>query len=122
MTKSNFKQIAFTIMLAIIATFASTNVSEAVDCWHTYSAATCTRAKKCTKCGATLGYPLGHNYVVCGNTAKCTECGASKIIESVSGLLCPKINVFPIIFFSPYFLNSCKYIIIFYCFYLFITC
>jgi len=81
MTKNNIKQIVFSIVLSLVAIFAYANVTEAVDCFHTYNAATCTKAKTCTKCGKTSGYPLGHNYVINGNIARCTECGASQIIE-----------------------------------------
>lgn len=43
---------------------------------HTYSAATCTIGKKCTRCGASGGSALGHNpawYTTKGST--CTETG-----------------------------------------------
>ncbi len=84
MIKINIKQILFTVVLSIVAVFAYTNVAEASnvfsDCFHTYTAATCTTPKTCTKCGKTLEAPLGHKYEVCGNTAKCSRCGVSKII------------------------------------------
>lgn len=37
---------------------------------HSYSKATCTKAKTCKICGATSGKALGHT-----NSAKCTRCG-----------------------------------------------
>ncbi len=40
---------------------------------HNYSSATCTSAKKCTVCGATLGDALGHNY----SNGYCTRCNSS---------------------------------------------
>lgn len=40
---------------------------------HNYSSATCTAAKKCSRCGKTDGSALGHTT---GGT-KCTRCGAS---------------------------------------------
>ena len=42
------------------------------SCEHTWVAATCTEAKKCSECGKTEGEPAGHNYV----DGKC-KCGAS---------------------------------------------
>ena len=84
MTKSNIKQILFTIILGIVAVFAYTNVSEAANCIHTYTAATCTKPKTCTSCGYTTGAALGHNYVTCGNTATCTKCGTTKTISNGS--------------------------------------
>ena len=83
MLKTNLKQILFTVLLSVIAIFAYTNVSEAT-CIHTYAAATCTQPKTCTKCGATLGAALGHNYVTSGNIAKCTRCGATMTVTNGS--------------------------------------
>ena len=40
---------------------------------HNYSNATCTEAKKCSRCGATSGSALGHNY----SNGKCNRCGSS---------------------------------------------
>ena len=83
MIKINVKQILFAITLSIVAVFAYTNAVEASDafgCFHTYTAATCTTPKTCTKCGKTLEAALGHKYEVCGNTARCSRCGISKII------------------------------------------
>jgi len=46
------------------------------ECNHTYAAATCTSSEKCTKCGATRGSALGHDFA--GGSAKnCTRCGAA---------------------------------------------
>ena len=46
-------------------------------CSHSYSAATCTKPKTCTKCGTTTGSKLGHNYqfTSCVTPDKCTRCG-----------------------------------------------
>ena len=43
---------------------------------HSYSAATCTSAKKCA-CGATSGSALGHNWknATCTTPKKCSRCG-----------------------------------------------
>lgn len=40
---------------------------------HSYSSATCTSAKKCTVCGATLGEPLGHSF----SNGYCTRCNTA---------------------------------------------
>ena len=40
------------------------------QCSHTYKAATCTAPKTCSKCGATEGSALGHNYI----EGVCTRC------------------------------------------------
>lgn len=88
MTKNNIKQIVFMIMLSVVAILASSNVCEAAanaeetKCTHTYSAATCSSPKKCTKCGNTSGYPLAHDYEINGNVATCKECGVRQIIET----------------------------------------
>ena len=44
---------------------------------HSYSAATCTKAKACTRCGATSGSALGHSYsaATCTKAKTCTRCG-----------------------------------------------
>ena len=48
-------------------------------CDHTYSAATCTKAKTCTQCGETSGSALGHSYssATCTKAATCTRCNAT---------------------------------------------
>jgi len=46
---------------------------------HKFSAATCTKAKTCTACGATSGSPLPHNYAAatCQKPKTCVDCGAT---------------------------------------------
>lgn len=46
-------------------------------CSHTYKAATCTRPKTCTKCGKTVGTPLGHSFkaATCTRPYECSVCG-----------------------------------------------
>ena len=46
---------------------------------HSYTAATCTTAKRCTRCNATSGSALGHNYspATCTTARKCTRCSAT---------------------------------------------
>ena len=43
---------------------------------HNYSPATCTKPKKCTRCGATTGSALGHTWVdaTCTTAKYCTKC------------------------------------------------
>ena len=52
-----------------------------VNCTHTWVAATCTKPKTCSKCGATEGNPLGHEFAdaTCQKPATCTRtgCGAT---------------------------------------------
>ncbi len=45
-------------------------------CNHTYRTATCTEAKKCSRCGETFGTALGHNYIAkdCTSPRECTRC------------------------------------------------
>ena len=82
MKSSKLNQIVFTILFSIISIIAYTNVAEAVICIHTLTEATCTKPKTCTKCQATVGKALGHDYVICGNIARCRECGASKTVST----------------------------------------
>ena len=42
---------------------------------HNYSSATCTSPKKCSRCGATSGSALGHNWKKSGKKYKCSRCG-----------------------------------------------
>ena len=46
---------------------------------HNYSPASCTTAKKCTRCGVTSGSALGHNFspATCTTAKKCTRCGVT---------------------------------------------
>jgi len=74
MKKTNIRQIIFTILLSVISVFAYTTISKAATCIHTYSAATCTQPKKCTKCDKTSGSALGHNP---DSNGICTRCGAT---------------------------------------------
>ena len=46
---------------------------------HYWSPATCTKEKYCSRCQATEGSPLGHNY----SNGKCTRCGKEKVGEVV---------------------------------------
>ncbi len=76
----NIKFAVFALFLCLVAvfTYANTEAQAAVCVVHTYSAATCTEPKTCTKCGATYGVALGHNFVVNGDTATCSRCGATR--------------------------------------------
>ena len=44
---------------------------------HSWNSATCTSAKKCSRCGVTDGAALGHNYkaATCTEPKTCTRCG-----------------------------------------------
>ena len=42
---------------------------------HSYGSATCTNPKKCSRCGATSGSALGHNWKKSGKKYKCSRCG-----------------------------------------------
>ena len=64
---------------------------------HNYSSATCTSAKKCSRCGATSGSALGHSYsystvssATCTSAARkrarCSRCGYSYTYSSGSAL------------------------------------
>lgn len=55
-----------------------TNVEPATGI-HTYSAATCTSAPRCTACGTVSGSALGHNYAeaTCTAPQTCARCGAT---------------------------------------------
>ena len=46
---------------------------------HSLSTATCTSASKCSRCGVTSGSPLGHSYssATCTNPVTCSRCGAT---------------------------------------------
>lgn len=46
---------------------------------HYWIPATCTKEKYCSRCQATEGSPLGHNYL----NGKCTRCGKEKVGEVV---------------------------------------
>ena len=49
-------------------------------CSHTFSDATCTAAKTCTKCGATEGSAAGHSWkdATCAAPKTCATCGATE--------------------------------------------
>lgn len=55
------------------------------ECSHTYSPATCTSPKTCSKCGNTEGSKLPHSWSSpsCGEYPKCTQCGikAEHVVE-----------------------------------------
>ena len=72
-SKANYNTKMFTDV-----TDASNNKYAAVVCEHTYTDATCTVPKTCTKCGATTGSALGHNWsgATCTTDNTCTRCGA----------------------------------------------
>ncbi len=60
---------------------------------HSYKAATCTSAKKCTRCGVTSGSALGHSYTAatCTSPKKCTRCGVtsgSPLIHKFAAATC----------------------------------
>lgn len=48
-------------------------------CLHCVKDATCTEAKKCSRCGKTWGRPLGHNWqeATCVEAKKCITCGTT---------------------------------------------
>ena len=54
--------------------------STSVVCSHTYTDATCTEARTCTKCGARDGYAMGHHWdtTSCTELKTCTRCGATE--------------------------------------------
>ncbi|MBR6252866.1 MAG: S-layer homology domain-containing protein [Clostridia bacterium] len=70
----NFNKLLLVLALCLVAVFAISAVTYAGCITHTYKAATCTTPKTCTKCGATLGSALGHNY----SGGKCTRCGKTQ--------------------------------------------
>ena len=49
-------------------------------CKHSYSEATCTEPAKCTLCGETSGWQLGHDFVntTCTQNGACSRCGESE--------------------------------------------
>lgn len=51
--------------------------SEPPKCAHSFSNATCTAPSACSKCGETVGLPIGHTYspATCDAPQKCTMCG-----------------------------------------------
>lgn len=57
--------------------YTTDNKAKNQDCSHTYGEATCTEAKKCTKCGETKGDALGHSFAnaTCTEPEKCVKCG-----------------------------------------------
>ena len=48
-------------------------------CWfgHIWEGATCTAPETCSRCGATNGVALGHNWKVINSRYVCTQCGMS---------------------------------------------
>ena len=62
----------------ICSVCSSTIKTESIEAkGHSYSNATCTEAKKCTRCSETSGSALGHSYsnATCTEAKKCTRCG-----------------------------------------------
>ncbi len=49
-------------------------------CNHSYAEATCTEAKKCSRCGTTNGSALGHKWsnATCQTPKKCARCGITE--------------------------------------------
>ena len=94
MKKLNFKFVVFALILSAVAivSFANTRAEAAGCIVHTFSAATCTSPRTCTKCGATSGSALGHNFVTSGQYATCTRCGATRYVGGTTG---PTVTVQP---------------------------
>lgn len=64
----------FTDTEVAVSDDTKTESTVATDCEHDYTAATCTAAKRCTKCGVAEGEALGHTF----KDGKCTVCGATE--------------------------------------------
>lgn len=60
----------------LMATIMSVSLFAACSCSHQWSAATCTSAQICTKCGKTQGEPLTHQWLeaTCNNAQTCALC------------------------------------------------
>lgn len=54
---------------------------------HNWNSATCTVAKKCSRCGITEGSALGHNK---GSNGKCTRCGEKMTIDMKEVISAPE--------------------------------
>lgn len=64
------------IVLAITIPIIVASSKKNSECKHTYRPATCTTSKTCSKCGITVGEPLGHDFAEkITKTATCTEKG-----------------------------------------------
>ncbi len=50
------------LSLGTLVGLTACNEEDKDDCTHSWSEASCDAGKKCTKCGATEGSPLGHSY------------------------------------------------------------
>ena len=71
------------LTLSLVACIGQSSPSDDNDtplCSHVWQAATCTKAKTCTLCGATEGAPLAHNWqnATCSAPETCTVCGKTK--------------------------------------------
>ena len=74
------KRIFLTLILIMVMTLISCKKETTKGCEHTFQEATCTQAKKCSKCGATEGEALGHKFqeATCQTPKTCTRCGATE--------------------------------------------
>ena len=68
------------LCFSFVACDSNNNSTNNSSCSHTYSAATCTDPKKCSKCGEKQGSSLGHTYsaATCTEPQTCSRCGATK--------------------------------------------
>lgn len=67
-------------ILLIVLSCILTGCGNPKVCNHTYSEATCTQAKICTKCGDISGLPLGHSWraATCTQAKTCNKCGKTE--------------------------------------------
>ena len=61
------------------ATAPAETQTESLVCEHTWTQATCTEPKTCTRCGLTDGMALGHDWTgaTCTEPKTCTRCGVT---------------------------------------------
>ena len=64
----------------MVMTLISCKKETTKGCEHTFQEATCTQAKKCSKCGITEGEALGHTFqeATCKQAKTCTRCGVTE--------------------------------------------
>ena len=74
------KRIFLTLILIMVMTLISCKKETTKGCEHTFQEATCTQAKKCSKCGITEGEALGHTFqeATCTQAKTCSRCGATE--------------------------------------------
>ena len=74
------KRIFLILILIMVMTLISCKKETTKGCEHAFQEATCTQAKKCSKCGATEGEALGHTFqkATCTQAKTCTRCGATE--------------------------------------------